>query len=190
MRNHYRWIIGRTHRKRERDIAKWGEGEREETEQEYSVDFYRGQLFLVLTIILNQQKIFWDIATGHICTKLFWDACKYYNCCSGLFLFNGFSGAMTSTRITMRFSITLMNVFCENACYSQKFSMSSYHLHWGWNTFRKERLFKTQKITFMVTWLPLQKELFEKFCQCITRLLTYPGNCTIKLIAAVIYGIS
>ncbi len=64
--------------------------------------------FLVLTIILNQHKIFWDIATGHICTKLFRDACKYYNRCSGLFLFNGFSGAMTSTRITMRFSINFI----------------------------------------------------------------------------------
>ena len=29
MWNHQRWIIGRTHRKRERDIARWGEGERE-----------------------------------------------------------------------------------------------------------------------------------------------------------------
>jgi len=105
IRNHYRWIIGRTHRKRERDIAKWGEREREETEREYGVDIYRGQLFLVSTIILNQHKIFRNIATGHICTELFRDACKYYNRCSGLFLSNGFSGAMTSTRITMRFSI-------------------------------------------------------------------------------------
>jgi hypothetical protein len=83
------------------------ERERRDREREYGVDIYRGQLFLVLTIILNQHKIFWDIATGHICIKLFRDVCKYYNRCSGLFLSNGFSGAMTSTRITMRFSIIL-----------------------------------------------------------------------------------
>ena len=34
MWNHQRWIIGRTHRKRERDIARWGEGEREKVEGE------------------------------------------------------------------------------------------------------------------------------------------------------------
>jgi hypothetical protein len=85
-----------------------GEREREETERENGVDIYRGQLFLVLTIILNQHKIFWDIATGHICTWLFRDACKYNNRCSGLFLSNGFSGAMTSTPMTMRFSIVCL----------------------------------------------------------------------------------
>ncbi len=56
-----------------------GGGERRDEARGYGVSFYRGQLFLVLTIILNQHKIFWDIATGHICTKLFRDACKYYN---------------------------------------------------------------------------------------------------------------
>ena len=34
MWNHYRWIIGRTHRKRERDIAEWREREREKVERE------------------------------------------------------------------------------------------------------------------------------------------------------------
>ena len=34
MWNHQRWIIGRAHRKRERDIARWGEGEREKVEGE------------------------------------------------------------------------------------------------------------------------------------------------------------
>ena len=34
MRNHQRWIIGGTHRKRERDIVKWGEREREKVEGE------------------------------------------------------------------------------------------------------------------------------------------------------------
>ena len=34
MWNHQRWTIGRTHRKRERDIARWGEGEREKVEGE------------------------------------------------------------------------------------------------------------------------------------------------------------
>jgi len=34
--------MGRTHRKRERDIAKWGEREREETEREYGVDILSG----------------------------------------------------------------------------------------------------------------------------------------------------
>ncbi len=81
------------------------EGERRDGGRGYSIGFYRGQLFLVSTIVLNQHKIFWDIATGHICTKLFRDTCKYYNRYPGLFLSNGFSGAMTSTRITMRFSI-------------------------------------------------------------------------------------
>jgi hypothetical protein len=32
MWNHYRWIIGNTHREGERDITEWGEREREETE--------------------------------------------------------------------------------------------------------------------------------------------------------------
>ncbi len=49
MRNHYRLIIDYTHRKRERDIAKWREREREETEREYSVGLIEGSLFLVLT---------------------------------------------------------------------------------------------------------------------------------------------
>ncbi len=62
------------------------EGERRDRERGYSISFYRGQLFLVLTIILNQHEIFWDIATGHIYTKLFWDACKYCDWCLRLFL--------------------------------------------------------------------------------------------------------
>jgi len=45
MRNHSRCIIGRTHRKRERDIAKWGEREREETEREYGVVLIEGSYF-------------------------------------------------------------------------------------------------------------------------------------------------
>jgi hypothetical protein len=81
--------------------------ERRDRGRGYGVGFYWGQLFLVSTIILNQHKIFWDIATGHICTRLFQDACKYYNRFPGLFLSNRFSGGMTSTRITMRFSITV-----------------------------------------------------------------------------------
>jgi hypothetical protein len=87
------------------------EGERRDGVRGYSVGFHWGQLFLVLTIILNQHKIFWDVATGRICTKLFRDACKYYNHYPGLFLSNGFSGAMTSTRITMRFSIVYFQKF-------------------------------------------------------------------------------
>ena len=92
------------HTERESELfSEWGE--RRDKGRGYGVGFYRGQLFLVSTIILNQHKIFWDIATGHICTKLFRDTCKYNNRCSRLFLSNRFSGAMTSTRITMRFSI-------------------------------------------------------------------------------------
>ena len=34
MWNHYRWIIGRTHRKRERDITEWGERDEVEGEGE------------------------------------------------------------------------------------------------------------------------------------------------------------
>ncbi len=37
MWNQYRLIIGREHRKRERDIVKWGERDRTKTEREYGV---------------------------------------------------------------------------------------------------------------------------------------------------------
>jgi hypothetical protein len=99
----------RQNTQKERELfSEWGEGEREETEGEGMASVFIGDnYFCVLTIILNQHQIFWDIATGHISTKLFQDACKYYNRCPGLFLSNGFSGAMTSTQITMRFSINL-----------------------------------------------------------------------------------
>ena len=60
------------------------EGERRDREK-VRRGFLSRTVILVLTIILNQHKIFWDIATGHIYTKLFWDACKYCNRCFSLF---------------------------------------------------------------------------------------------------------
>ena len=76
-----------TQKEKERVIFRMGRGgERKDRVRGYGVGFYRGQLFLVLTIILNQHKIFWDIATDHICTNFFRDACKYYNRCPTDFL--------------------------------------------------------------------------------------------------------
>ena len=56
---------------RERDIVDWGERERMELEREYGVGFKSGTVILVLLIVLNQHKVFLDIATGHIHTEIF-----------------------------------------------------------------------------------------------------------------------
>ncbi len=75
-----------TQKERARYCGVGREGERRDREGGYSIGFYWGQLFLVLTIILNQHEIFWDIATRHIYTKLFRDTCKYCDRCLRLFL--------------------------------------------------------------------------------------------------------
>jgi len=112
MRNHYRWIIDGTHRKRERDIVKWGEREREETEWEYGVGLIEGSLFLVLTDSPKSTQLFLAIATDPINIKLILGRLQIMESTETIYfwrclLSNGFSGAITSTRITMRFSIQL-----------------------------------------------------------------------------------
>jgi hypothetical protein len=94
-----------TQKERARYCGVGREGEGRDRGRGYSVCFYGGQLFLVLTIILNQQEIFWDITTGHIYTKLFRDAYKYCNRCLDLFsVSSSFSGATTYVHITLTFS--------------------------------------------------------------------------------------
>ncbi len=112
MWNQSRWNIGREHRKRERAIADWGEGERTDLARENGVGFIKDSYFWFWPIVLNQHEVFLDITTGHIPTEIFWDNVNSKSTL-GLFLgkvftSNSFSGAMTSTRITLRFSIILL----------------------------------------------------------------------------------
>ncbi len=75
MWNHYRWIIGREHRKRERYIAKWGEGDRTKTERKYSMGLIEDSYFWFWPIVLNQHKYFWISQLAISTWNLFWDAC-------------------------------------------------------------------------------------------------------------------
>ncbi len=95
MWNHQRWIIGRTHRRRERDIARWGEREREKR--------WRARVrcwFLSKTVIFGfdhrpKSTRYFKISLLVIFTQSYFETLANSEiACFGVFLLsNGFSGA-------------------------------------------------------------------------------------------------
>ncbi len=99
--------LGRKHRKRERDVADWGENVSGERENGGVLN--RGQHWLILTDGLKQHKVYMAIANGHFNTEIFWDNVNSQIAIEGIFrkmfVSSDYSGAITWTRITLKFTI-------------------------------------------------------------------------------------
>ncbi len=116
----HRGELGREHRERERDIAYWGERDRMELGREYGVGFISRTVILVLadspkSTISIFGYLNWPYPHRDILRQS-----QIVKSTSGSFLgkvftSNSFSGATTLTRITLRFSILVLEktkIFC------------------------------------------------------------------------------
>ena len=125
MSNHYRWIIGRTHRKRERDIARWGEREREKVEGEgmalvFIEDSYFGFDHRPKSTRGILRYRYWSYLHKVIsrCLQILKSLVQRYFYFPTVFLV-----LMTSTRITLMFSTITLSVVAslKSKKYNQTF---------------------------------------------------------------------
>jgi hypothetical protein len=91
-----------------------GESGREHRERKNGLGFISGTIIWFWLMVLNQHKVFLDIVTGHINTEIFCDninsKISIRVILGKMFTSNGFSGATTLSRITLRLTITVLSM--------------------------------------------------------------------------------